>query len=312
MGGEKIASCTVCRVSMGSPPHGRGKGMTSWGGVLKDRITPAWAGKSRCPVSLLITQRDHPRMGGEKGGRVLGGILGPGSPPHGRGKGRRRLGLALRGGITPAWAGKSTPREEKQAGNKDHPRMGGEKHPLCSLGGFLLGSPPHGRGKAVQLAGRDAVTGITPAWAGKSTSGINRCRQTGDHPRMGGEKFYFPTAHGRIWGSPPRGRGKVQCKDKSDGILRITPAWAGKSYSRCPIFSLSEDHPRVGGEKLRNLRQRSKVLGSPPRGRGKVHCPLWRLFAVGITPAWAGKRHFRNPGFECYGDHPRVGGEKHP
>ena len=46
VGGEKEETSTDQTAEEGSPPRGRGKGMTSWGGVLKDRITPAWAGKS--------------------------------------------------------------------------------------------------------------------------------------------------------------------------------------------------------------------------------------------------------------------------
>ena len=66
MGGEKPAVAAHVRAQLGSPPHGRGKGMTSWGGVLKDRITPAWAGKSPPGVGLSVLFGDHPRMGGEK------------------------------------------------------------------------------------------------------------------------------------------------------------------------------------------------------------------------------------------------------
>ena len=46
VGGEKIASCTVCRVSMGSPPRGRGKVSAFLAGITTEGITPAWAGKS--------------------------------------------------------------------------------------------------------------------------------------------------------------------------------------------------------------------------------------------------------------------------
>ena len=46
VGGEKREEKQAGAEWEGSPPRGRGKGMTSWGGVLKDRITPAWAGKS--------------------------------------------------------------------------------------------------------------------------------------------------------------------------------------------------------------------------------------------------------------------------
>ena len=66
MGGEKIASWTVCNVSMGSPPHGRGKEIVAQHLDAPRRITPAWAGKRRMDKALFGLGWDHPRMGGEK------------------------------------------------------------------------------------------------------------------------------------------------------------------------------------------------------------------------------------------------------
>ena len=52
--------------------------------------------------------------------------------------------------------------------------------------------------------------GITPAWAGKSSSYINSQGSNRDHPRMGGEKLAVEDTNHSYQGSPPRGRGKVQ------------------------------------------------------------------------------------------------------
>ena len=73
---------------------------------------------------------------------------------------------------------------------------------------------------------------------------------------------------------------------------------------------LTGDHPRVGGEKRKNLPSRSRPKGSPPRGRGKAqfgNCPYCH---ERITPAWAGKRKSTESVKSCKKDHPRVGGEK--
>ena len=70
----------------------------------------------------------------------------------------------------------------------------------------------------------------------------------------------------------------------------ITPAWAGKRYIELDALINNGDHPRVGGEKQKNWKIYSVLIGSPPRGRGKVY-PALPLYAVTrITPAWAGKR----------------------
>ena len=64
--GEKIASCTVDRVSMGSPPRMRGKDRA---GLLLAEIygiTPAHAGKRTRLCATPYNIRDHPRACGEK------------------------------------------------------------------------------------------------------------------------------------------------------------------------------------------------------------------------------------------------------
>ena len=55
------------------------------------------------------------------------------------------------------------------------------------------------------------------------------------------------------------------------------------------------------------------MVGSPPRGRGKVIASPGNLVGQGITPAWAGKRKLIEEGDWESKDHPRMGGEKpHP
>ena len=76
------------------------------------------------------------------------------------------------------------------------------------------------------------------------------CSGRGDHPRVGGEKSFIHSWLSVGTGSPPRGRGKAQMDLSNLEQLRITPAWAGKSRSADLRSELSEDHPRVGGEKF--------------------------------------------------------------
>ena len=128
---------------------------------------------------------------------------------------------------------------------------------------------------------------------------------------MGGEKL---TAHGfcqLVPGSPPRGRGKARSEGGTNDQQRITPAWAGKSGAIRVMNETTRDHPRVGGEKPRNVFSSFAMIGSPPRGRGKgLECRL-ALFQSGITPAWAGKSVVVGVVPEIERDHPRVGGEKY-
>ena len=66
----------------------------------------------------------------------------------------------------------------------------------------------------------------------------------------------------------------------------------------------------MGGEKINVLAISALPSGSPPRGRGKALLTECRHVAVGITPAWAGKRKRISVNRNRTEDHPRVGGEK--
>ena len=114
----------------------------------------------------------------------------------------------------------------------------------------------------------------------------------------------------RKLGSPPRRRGKAKERNVQLNLTRITPAWAGKRQPRRPSNRDRRDHPRVGGEKVRELPASASASGSPPRGRGKAFLTDPRKLAARITPAWAGKRAGPLWAPARSRDHPRVGGEK--
>ena len=188
--------------------------------------------------------------------------------------------------------------------------MGGEKVGKCVQRGRHRGSPPRGRGKVHRCQIGPWLLGITPAWAGKSLSRSATVRSDKDHPRVGGEKLSVCGGICAGLGSPPRGRGKVPPCQFGYIWLGITPAWAGKraQFERPP--PLTQDHPRVGGEKRQIPYWKLRGRGSPPRGRGKDGPVPGAGSGDGITPAWAGKRRcLQEPPPSC-GDHPRVGGEK--
>ena len=86
--------------------------------------------------------------------------------------------------------------------------MGGEKLRLLVVTPGQKGSPPRGRGKVEPQCPQNSLSGITPAWAGKSTQVGGTEVILKDHPRVGGEKG--SSIHGLLFmlGSPPRGRGK--------------------------------------------------------------------------------------------------------
>ena len=171
-------------------------------------------------------------MGGEKYPALPVRLGFRGSPPRGRGKVFRNLGLTVANRITPAWAGKSAGFQSAPSGPRDHPRVGGEKHSGSCRTLTRSGSPPRGRGKAEQNFVGQLQAGITPAWAGKRYVYNTVDKFWEDHPRVGGEKSVSVPTAAAVVGSPPRGRGKDEGKTEIARTLRITPAWAGKRLKR--------------------------------------------------------------------------------
>ena len=188
--------------------------------------------------------------------------------------------------------------------------MCGEKSGFCQRSILHLGSPPRMRGKAIVIQRVDRLGGITPACAGKRTPLLTPRSVTWDHPRVCGEKRQLRRCPFRFRGSPPRMRGKVLCHRVRAGRIGITPAYAGKSARGIFRFGPVRDHPRVCGEKIFCHSVVLRLLGSPPRMRGKVTLEVTYATKPGITPAYAGKSIRATAILRQSRDHPRVCGEK--
>ena len=114
-----------------------------------------------------------------------------------------------------------------------------------------------------------------------------KCR---DHPRLRGEKVITILSNAVTLGSPPLTRGKVTNYIMPELLLRITPAYAGKSYFAARLPPAERDHPRLRGEKLALPAGLPSCWGSPPLTRGKVCMCRGPRLENRITPAYAGKR----------------------
>ena len=156
--------------------------------------------------------------------------------------------------------------------------------------GSLAGSPPRMRGKELERGSNDPSTGITPAYAGKSSRHDQSTGSNQDHPRVCGEKALLCLRSLLMVGSPPRMRGKAVRNETGKSWKGITPAYAGKSLQCSWMNSSLWDHPRVCGEKL--------------------EIPSEVLYKQWITPAYAGKRPQTGSTSRFTEDHPRVCGEK--
>ena len=167
-----------------------------------------------------------------------------------RGKEYQSSFVARRLRITPAYAGKSTSATNRNSTSTDHPRLCGEKknRPHHSL--VWKGSPPPMRGKVTHC--------------------MKPMLRLADHPRLCGEKVVPSVIHSSSTGSPPPMRGKEQKEIIMSYIIRITPAYAGKSFTISSARTAARDHPRLCGEKGLPETAGTAALGSPPPMRGKV------------------------------------------
>ena len=105
--GEKTGDSIADMQAKGSPPPMRGKVLFFKELERDDRITPAYAGKSRTRNKEGRNIEDHPRLCGEKRPWIQEALRSRGSPPPMRGKVVLFTILYVDFGITPAYAGKS-------------------------------------------------------------------------------------------------------------------------------------------------------------------------------------------------------------
>ena len=70
---------------------------------------------------------------------------------------------------------------------------------------------------------------ITPAYAGKTLVHVDDIVAVEDHPRVCGKDDLLVMCYGNTVGSPPRMRERLTCAKTVGMIIRITPAYAGKT-----------------------------------------------------------------------------------
>ena len=232
-----------------------------------------------------------------------------GSSPRGRGKQAFVSRFATSIGLIPAWAGKTRRRDDCLSRKGAHPRVGGENLVETSLLASCPGSSPRGRGKLDgELLGQ-VDDGLIPAWAGKTLAASGCAAGCGAHPRVGGENLACALPSAVTQGSSPRGRGKPDLDQSQTLVLRLIPAWAGKTSRAVCVSENRAAHPRVGGENIHVLLDECEERGSSPRGRGKPMLAWSGRARRGLIPAWAGKTPGIRLSLVLLRAHPRVGGE---
>ena len=207
-----------------------------------------------------------------------------------RGKGSGTLPHYDHQGITPACAGKSGCSWAMYWRRWDHPRVCGEKLSTTSTDIHPAGSPPRVRGKGAFMPSCTPTRGITPACAGKSKHKWTVSNFRWDHPRVCGEKDLELYRIMTTKGSPPRVRGKAIHHQHRHSPGRITPACAGKSWSRRAESRKKRDHPRVCGEKFHPASDRKlgRVRGTKrSSGPAPAAAPAGLAGSCPASPPWS-------------------------
>ena len=137
--------------------------------------------------------------------------------------------------------------------------------------------------------GISTIIGITPAYAGNTTTHLVYPFRAWDHPRLCGK--YAVTFLALI------------------SALGITPAYAGNTVISCILIIPFRDHPRLCGKYKLTLTGRQMMLGSPPPMREILTIADDEENRKGITPAYAGNTHLVFLHLDTVTDHPRLCGK---
>ena len=173
----------------------------------------------------------------------------------------------------------------------------------------MVGSSPLTRGKRLAVRLGEAVAGLIPAHAGKTTTPFPRSRSWWAHPRSRGENSGSSITTASPTGSSPLTRGKLSDSNQPKLIQRLIPAHAGKTSAGRSRPGPPWAHPRSRGENRPGQRGVLHRVGSSPLTRGKRRKDRLRLTRLGLIPAHAGKTFVLMRGPPGSWAHPRSRGE---
>ena len=163
-----------------SPPSGRGMRTTGSSPLTRGkrcplgcacggcRLIPAHAGKTRRNRRAGKGWRAHPRSRGENALGITTCTPAPGSSPLTRGKRATREAPALRSGLIPAHAGKTSTGGACARSRWAHPRSRGENSIMPAGMAVVRGSSPLTRGKLAACQFGGGRLRLIPAHAGKT------------------------------------------------------------------------------------------------------------------------------------------------
>ena len=178
---------------------------------------------------------------------------------------------------------------------------------LCFV--FSGGSPPHSREKQRFRDGTGIEHRSNPAYAGKTEVQLQSRFSFQDHPRIRGKDRIYLSVSLRVVGSPSHTRERLHSIFKTVDSIRITPAYAGKTFFSAVKLEFNQDHPRIRGKDTKLNKFLPAASGSPPHTRERLHSDTYNTRYSRITPAYAGKTRFILLIHAFSQDHPRIRGK---
>ena len=197
--------------------------------IHRCRLIPAHAGKTPISCFLMLLSGAHPRACGENFFRFFQAPWQAGSSPRMRGKLTAPQTGVFHRGLIPAHAGKTGADHHIFGRGGAHPRACGENEELRVASGVDAGSSPRMRGKPWVRRYGIWHTGLIPAHAGKTSSGLCVFWGVRAHPRACGENGVHLVVSFHAEGSSPRMRGKRTVLREELATERLIPAHAGKT-----------------------------------------------------------------------------------
>ncbi len=232
-----------------------------------------------------------------------------GSPPHTREARRSHSYSSHLNRITPAYAGSTAFLYCKRISVWDHPRIRGKHVPWKDKNINSEGSPPHTREALTCPVFQIPCLGITPAYAGSTSSRPLLFHCDWDHPRIRGKHMIHYIFCLPLIGSPPHTREALREMDQEECMLRITPAYAGSTFLKGIPSLITQDHPRIRGKHFLPPFSYLFSSGSPPHTREAHRNSHPSGMLLGITPAYAGSTLFPLAIVCRTKDHPRIRGK---
>ena len=153
---------------LGSSPRMRGKHRRAHLSRREAGLIPAYAGKTHGRIEGVDVDGAHPRVCGENRSFDVLSIGRMGSSPRMRGKRTETVAEEGSAGLIPAYAGKTDSSCYTSTQRRAHPRVCGENIVACVFNTGTTGSSPRMRGKHTTDLPAEGMTGLIPAYAGKT------------------------------------------------------------------------------------------------------------------------------------------------